>query len=503
MNKGFLSSSRSIRLLKVFLLFSLFSLINIALGYSFKFLYVLSFATFLIYVGHKTYKLIVLFFTFIAALYLPFGLIYGPPNHNVATSIYYTDKQELLEFISNIDFKYFVFSVILLSFGIAVSRIKTDTLLIKRKSTIAILMIFFFLTPIKYLSYGDYEKAFSSGLPETRFFTEFAYSAYSLKKEQELYKLQMTFTEPKVANKYDTYVIVIGESVRRDFMNNYGFPIKNTPFASSVNGIFFNNYISAASSTQPSLTRSLSLYPNINNDIITLVKKSGFKTHWISNQGFVGMHDGSVASIGRRSNSYFFLKKMTSKDDLVSLDTDLLTEFKSVLKIPSDKKLIVVHLMGSHSPFCKRTNGEYDVFFKSEKLSCYVQSIKNTDNLLSDVYKDLKLTNAKWSMLYFADHGLSLSNDKKDLTHGDDDKESFEAPLFITSYDSHERREITSQRSGLYLFSLISQWMGIMEENIQNDCNIISNHKCNNQNYVIDFKNNRVEFDKLPSSSIN
>lgn len=60
-----------------------------------------------------------------------------------------------------------------------------------------------------------------------------------------------------VKPKYHTYVVVIGESARRDALGAFGGHWDNTPFASSVNGNLFTNYIAASGSTQKSLGLTL------------------------------------------------------------------------------------------------------------------------------------------------------------------------------------------------------------------------------------------------------
>lgn len=57
--------------------------------------------------------------------------------------------------------------------------------------------------------------------------------------------------------KYHTYVVVIGESARRDALGAFGGHWDNTPFASSVNGYIFADYIAASGSTQKSLGLTL------------------------------------------------------------------------------------------------------------------------------------------------------------------------------------------------------------------------------------------------------
>lgn len=60
-----------------------------------------------------------------------------------------------------------------------------------------------------------------------------------------------------VKPKYHTYVVVIGESARRDALGAFGGHWDNTPFASAVNGTLFTDYVAASGSTQKSLGLTL------------------------------------------------------------------------------------------------------------------------------------------------------------------------------------------------------------------------------------------------------
>lgn len=501
MSNKLLDSLRKNIIFKCTLLFLLFVFINNALGYDFKFIYITSVVMFLLYVKPRTYVFFILFFTIIACVYLPIGLVYGSPNYSTIAALYYTDRQEIFEFISSLEIKHLFYSAALLVFGCFVCLIQPLPLKKYKRIVITLTLILMFFTPVKYMFSGKSEKFFSSGIPETRFFTELIYSVYLLNEELNTYTKASTFSEPLVNSKYNIYVLVIGESVRRDFMGTYNFEIDNSPFMDRSNGTLFTNYISAASTTQPSLTRSLSLYPNLSNNVVTLAKKAGFETFWLSNQGFVGEFDGSTAAIGRLADHSFFIKRGHSDDVSKFSDSELLPELKLALKSPKDKKLIILHLMGSHRPACARTDGQYDVFYLSENLSCYVQSIKNTDSLLAEIHNELMKTGSSWSMMYFADHGTS--GDRKNLYHGDSIKEDFEVPLFITSSDSSNRDLITERRSGFYFMELFSQWVGISEPNIEKSCEMISNVKCENQNNVMKFNQQIIDFDSLKSLEIN
>ncbi|MEX9754782.1 sulfatase-like hydrolase/transferase [Providencia vermicola] len=345
---------KSKTVISAFVLFAFFSIIHFSMGYYFKPFYVLAMTGLMLYLNQyrKIYIAIILFYTIIASLYFPVGILYGPPDYNIFSSFYYTNTEEAKGFISNINLRYYVLSVLIFFFGMIVCRIKIDISKKVKMASLLVFIIIYMIQPVKAI-YNNSPKLFlTSGLPETRFFTESLYYLDYLKKEKESIEGEDTFGKVTVNNKYDTYVIVIGESVRRDFMHKYGFPINNTPFMNGLNGIFFDNYISAAGSTNFSLSRSLSLYPTMPNNIITLANKAGFSTYWISRQGQSGKHDGPVASIAKRANeTYFVGGKSKISEHIVSDDGPIIPKLIQLLSKPTKKKLIVIHLADS-SPKC-------------------------------------------------------------------------------------------------------------------------------------------------------
>lgn len=117
------------------------------MGYPFKPLYIFFISIGLLYVKNSIYRFIVLFFTILAAIYLPVGLIYGSPTYNTVASFYYTDIQESREFISNIDNKYFIYSILILAFGTLVSFIKANSMNYHKKTILSIVMVFFSSLP--------------------------------------------------------------------------------------------------------------------------------------------------------------------------------------------------------------------------------------------------------------------------------------------------------------------------------------------------------------------
>ncbi len=108
---------------------------------------------------------------------------------------------------------------------------------------------------------GGVFKLKDTGYPVFRFAKDVIVNNNEVIEEQErmakLSGMKDTWTVTAVKPKYQTYVVVIGESARRDALGAFGGHWDNTPFASSVNGLIFADYIAASGSTQKSLGLTL------------------------------------------------------------------------------------------------------------------------------------------------------------------------------------------------------------------------------------------------------
>jgi glucan phosphoethanolaminetransferase (alkaline phosphatase superfamily) len=158
-----------------------------------------------------------------------------------------------------------------------------------------------------------------------------------------------------------------------------------------------------------------------------------------------------------------------------------------------------LHLIGSHPDACSRTNGKYDARLKSEEISCYVQSIKNTDALLKQVANIAIKHGGPWSLIYFADHGLSHINNRSDLSHSDKYKENYSPPFVMINHDSDSVKKIDEVRSGLDFMKIFSQWIGIKDKRIKYDCEYFENVKCLSKAVVLDGNLRPTDFSNLPS----
>jgi len=332
-----------------------------------------------------------------------------------------------------------------------------------------------------------------------------------LAKQAKILKAKPDWQPTMVSNEFDTYLVVIGESARRDALHSYGFKIANTPFLSGTPRIQFNNYISVGGHTVTSLSNKLVLdyrnNGNVGNDIVSLANLAGFETYWLSNQYEVGVHDSIVGGIGKKAKNYYFLHAANAKN-VVQDDALLLPHINKALnKKGKNKKVIFVHLYGSHMSFCGRTGDKYDVFHINKKLSCYVQSIKQTDDLLKSIYQLLEQnkqeTGKKWALVYFSDHGLSVNQEEQTILHGEKCKANYEVPFVVLNSQLTEAVYINARRSALNFFDFFAGWTGIKDDLLPNKCNFISEEPCADSHIVIHHGNEEVDYFELKDEEVN
>ena len=104
----------------------------------------------------------------------------------------------------------------------------------------------------------------------------------------------------------------------------------------------------------------------------------------------------------------------------------------------------------------------------NKNFSCYVSSIKETDDLIKSIVEILKKHNEDYFVVYFSDHGLSHTEQYQDLRHNWEYQNSFQVPLIFFDSGETNQVKINKQISGYQFVYLLSHWMGI-QLNVQHD----------------------------------
>ncbi len=497
------------------ILFLLGLLINISLGYELRVLDAIGFFCFLCLLERlswRAFKYTLIVCALLAACYFPFGRTYGAPNFNSILSLYSSNPEEAGEMLRVFPVWYYLVSLSIL--GIAWLVLQSPARIFPRwsghhSSLLAVFLAISLVAPLNVFYTKGTFSLLNISYPVFHFVKDITLINMTVNAEhqrmQELATLQDNWHVIAAKPRHQVYVVVIGESVRRDALGAFGGHWANTPFMSSMNGVLFQNYLSAASSTQQSLGLTLTLVgkdqqPQYQNNIVTLAKRAGFHTYWFSNQGQLGHYDTAIASIAKRADNVQFLKNgnFISQD---TQDTDLLKFTNGALNDNTEApKLIVYHLMGSHPKACERTRHKYETFVNNKEISCYLYSITQTDSFLSSLNKQLQNSGKKFSMIYFSDHGLSFKergSKSEYLSHNDQFQQNYQVPMLITSSGETRHRKIKAVRSANDFMSLFAEWSGIRSQEVVPKYRFISEQPAPPV-YVTDFSLSKVNYDKLP-----
>ncbi|WBL74170.1 phosphoethanolamine transferase [Serratia liquefaciens] len=410
------------------------------------------------------YVLVIPFIIF-CAFYAPVGVIYGPPSVSVVSALFQTNRAEAAEFLHAIPMNCYLLPSAVLLMLFLLAHYCWRRPLSFRKALPFLLMLIVVL--VARILGGNMES-----LKLVNFFSSFS-SSYQSYNQQMAEIDASTLAQPRwvidgINKNKANYVIIVGESMRRDYMSLFGYPTSTTPFLDHVNGTFYSNYISTAPNTFESLPRTLALSNGkksyLSDNIVTLAKSAGLHTHWFSNQGLIGQFDTPVSKIAVFSDDYLFLKK----GDYQSRNTDddeLLPLLQNALTNNEPGNLYVLHIMGSHSDFCERLGGEPPVFTSDNaELACYLSTYRKTDRFIAHAYQMLQETHSPFKLIYFSDHGLSHRNidGKLYLRHGGDTRQNYEVPLVVLSDTDQQRTFIDEPHSAFEFISLFAQQAGII-----------------------------------------
>lgn len=320
------------------------------------------------------------------------------------------------------------------------------------------------------------KEAFSPYILASRFatytpFFNLNYFALAAKEHQRLLSIANTVPYFQLSVRdtgIDTYVLIVGESVRVDNMSLYGYTHSTTPQVEAQRKQIklFNQAISGAPYTALSVPLSLTADSVLSHDIhnypdniINMANQAGFQTFWLSSQSAFRQNGTAVTSIAMRAMETVYVR---------GFDELLLPHLSQALQQKTQqKKLIVLHLNGSHEPACSAYPQSSAVFQpQDDQDACYDNSIHYTDSLLGQVFELLKDRRA--SVMYFADHGLERDPTKKNVYfHGgrEASQQAYHVPMFIwyspVLGDGVDRTTENNIFSTAYNNYIINAWMGV------------------------------------------
>lgn len=322
-------------------------------------------------------------------------------------------------------------------------------------TTFSLLLWIFMATLTLYKKFPEFNILYTSAI---------SYSEY----QQTKALLKTTLAKPKsdnieVITSLDipqTYIVIIGESTSNWHMQLYGYQRKTNPLLTEINKelLLFKDVISPNVHTILALDKILTLsdYENPmkeeNSSVVQLANQAGFTTYWVSNQRPVGFHESVSTLLGSAANQKYFL----ATDDYTSniYDEKIVPKLKNILNQKVSKKMIFIHLIGTHSDYKKRYPEKFKYFAgtsaqtkfgnaESEDIvNQYDNAVRYNDYVVRNIIEAAREENKVGYVLYFSDHGDEVFDTMELMGHNEyyGTKPMYEVPLIVWLSEKYKIR---------------------------------------------------------------
>lgn len=198
-------------------------------------------------------------------------------------------------------------------------------------------------------------------------------------------------------------------------------------------------------------------------DLINLFSLAGYKTAVFSNQEVVGSEVNAFASIASfadyKANLNKFITSSRIAESQITYDGFLLPFIQSALEQnPTESRLDIIHLMGTHFNYDKRYPKEFakfnarDIHYPSfaneqqkEIIATYANAVLYNDYILNEIFKIYAKSDS--IIFYLSDHGESLYEHKGKLGHFVTSRFTAEVPfLALMSEEFIQKHKETAQK---------------------------------------------------------
>lgn len=228
-----------------------------------------------------------------------------------------------------------------------------------------------------------------------------------------------------MAEQPATLVLVIGESTNRQRMSLYGYPRETTPELDKLKDQLsvFDNVITPRPYTIEALQQVLTFADEENPDLylstpslVSMMKQAGYKTFWITNQQTMTKRNTMLTTFSQQADEQVYLNNNRNQN-AAQYDGDVIEPFNKALGDSAPRKLIVVHLLGTHMSYQYRYPPTFNKFTDRQGVpaglrddqvptyNSYDNAVLYNDFVVSSLIKDYAKTDPNGFLLYLSDHG--------------------------------------------------------------------------------------------------
>lgn len=228
-----------------------------------------------------------------------------------------------------------------------------------------------------------------------------------------------------MANQPATLVLVIGESTNRQRMSLYGYPRETTPELDKLKDqmAVFDNVITPRPYTIEALQQVLTFADEENPDLylstpslVSMMKQAGYKTFWITNQQTMTKRNTMLTTFSEQADEQVYLNNNRNQN-AAQYDGDVIAPFNKALTDAAPRKLIVVHLLGTHMSYQYRYPPSFNKFTDRKGVpdgvrddqvptyNSYDNAVLYNDFVVSSLIKDYAKSDPNGFLMYLSDHG--------------------------------------------------------------------------------------------------
>ena len=229
-------------------------------------------------------------------------------------------------------------------------------------------------------------------------------------------------------DKPRTLVLVIGESTNRQRMSLYGYQRPTTPELDTLRDQLdiFDNVVTPRPYTIEALQQVLTFADQQSPDaylttpsLLNMMKQAGYKTFWITNQQTLTERNTMLTTFSKQADEQVYLNQNRNQNAR-QYDGDVLEPFARALADKAPRKLIVVHLLGTHMSYRFRYPEEFERFTTAEgapqnvtrhqlpTYNSYDNAVLYNDFVVGSLIKTYAETDPNGFLVYLADHGEAV-----------------------------------------------------------------------------------------------
>ena len=224
-----------------------------------------------------------------------------------------------------------------------------------------------------------------------------------------------------------TVVLVIGESTNRQRMGLYGYSRDTTPRLDHLQHegelLVFRDVVSPRPYTIEALQQALSFADSKSPErlfteptLLNMMRQAGYEITWITNQQTQTRRNTMLTTFSQMADHQIYLNN-NRQQNANQYDEVVIAPFEAALASAAKRKLIVVHLLGTHRGYNYRYPETFAYFNDAsdaplwitpdilDEYNSYDNAVLYNDFVVSTLIDKTRMKGDNSLVVYFSDHG--------------------------------------------------------------------------------------------------